>query len=318
MNKKLGIPYMGGKRSLSKPILDYILEYNPKTKYVYDLFGGGGSVSFQTLQYKQIEKVYYNELNTGIFELLKKIQSEGVTDEFYQWIDRETYHKHKNDKDWFGGLIATCWSFGNNQQDYLFSKENETMKKPLHEIIVNKCEDSIKEFYELSGLLVDKDLLRGETINQRRLDVMSFVKKSNIGRFKLKRLQQLEQLEQLQQIERVQQLKQLQQLIISNLSYEDVEITTPIEETIIYLDPPYKNTAKYHHGIDHEKLYEYIRNSPYKIYMSGYDTPFPIVKEFTHICTFAQSLNNKVIERLFCNREEIKPKDVSPFDEWCT
>jgi site-specific DNA-adenine methylase len=311
MGKKLGIPYMGNKRKLSKPIIDYILEHNPKTKYVYDLFGGGGSISFQALQYKQIEKVYYNELNTGVVKLLQKIQQDGITDEFYKWIDRETFNEHKNDNDWFCGLIATCWSFGNNKEKgYLFSLENETIKKPMHEIIVNKCDNSIKELHKISGLVIDKDLLRADTINQRRLDVMNFVKKNlskshSLSELQIKSINKHSFTEQLTRLQQLEQIKNIQQLIISNLSYEDVKITTSVEETIIYLDPPYKNTVKYQYDIDHEKLYEYIRNSPYKIYISSYDMPFPIVKEFEHRCTLSATANNRVIERLFCNREEI-------------
>jgi site-specific DNA-adenine methylase len=41
---KLGIPYMGGKRKLSKQIIDFILAKNPNCKYFYDLFGGGGAI----------------------------------------------------------------------------------------------------------------------------------------------------------------------------------------------------------------------------------------------------------------------------------
>ena len=43
---KLGIPYMGSKRKLAKEIVDYILLNNPNTKYVYDIFGGGGANKF--------------------------------------------------------------------------------------------------------------------------------------------------------------------------------------------------------------------------------------------------------------------------------
>ena len=309
-----GIPYMGSKRKLAKPIIDYILANNPNTKYIYDLFGGGGAISFEALKRKKIQKVHYNELNTGVVELIKKIRDDGVTNEFYQWIDRDTFNKHKDDDNWFGGLVKTCWSFGSNQITYLFSEDNEKIKKPLHNIIVNRCEDSINEFYDLSGLLIDKDLLRANKINQRRLDVMNFVKKNKSERLdlqQLERLQQLQQLErlqqlqQLQQLQRLQRLEQLEQVELSNLSYEDVIIDTPIDETIIYLDPPYKSTAKYQHDIDFEALYSYIRNSPYKIYISSYEMPFFECEQFEHRSTLSATANNKVIERLFCNREEI-------------
>ena len=43
-NKKLGLPYMGSKRRLSREIVDHILTAHPNTKYVWDLFGGGGAI----------------------------------------------------------------------------------------------------------------------------------------------------------------------------------------------------------------------------------------------------------------------------------
>ena len=48
-NKKLGIGYMGSKRKLSGEIVDHILTAHPNTKYVWDLFGGGGAISFDKL-----------------------------------------------------------------------------------------------------------------------------------------------------------------------------------------------------------------------------------------------------------------------------
>jgi site-specific DNA-adenine methylase len=291
-NKKLGIPYMGSKRAIAKDIVDYMIESNPDAKYYYDLFGGGGAISFELLQ--RNKTVYYNELNTGVVKLLEKIKGEGVTSEFYNWIDRETFNKHKKDDTWFGGLVKTCWSFGNNQKDYLFGRHLEEGKRLLHEIVVNRCNVSRDKFKELTGLYIEDNYLRKETINDRRLDVMKLVK-SAIGRFGMQQLQQLEQLQQLQRVE---------QLTISNKSYLDVEINTPIEETIIYLDPPYFNTKKYQEDICHKELMGYIKQSPYKIYVSSYEFDLPEIWSKHKRCTLSATANsNKVIEKLFCNRE---------------
>jgi site-specific DNA-adenine methylase len=292
----IGIPYMGSKRKLSAKIVDKILSDNPNCKYVYDLFGGGGAISFEFL--KRGITTYYNELNTGVVELLKKIQSDGVTDEFYEWIDRDTFHKLKDEPIWKGGLVATCWSFGNNKnKGYLFSKANEEIKKPLHNIIVNKCPIAKEEFLKLSGIIIDDSLLIADTVNERRLIVMRYVK-SEIGRLDL---EQLERLKQLQQLTQVQSLERVQSLEITNLSYEKVIIDTPINKTVIYLDPPYAGTAKYKCEIDHDALDKFIASSPYKIYMSGYDMDMPVVAEFSHRSTLSATANNKVIEKLFCN-----------------
>jgi hypothetical protein len=67
-------------------------------------------------------------------ELLKDIRDNGVTEKYYNWVDRETFMKHKNDNDWFGGLLKTCWSFGNNnQKGYIFGKE----------VLVFNCDECI-------------------------------------------------------------------------------------------------------------------------------------------------------------------------------
>ena len=56
---------MGSKRKLSYKIVDYILSKNRDCKYVYDLFGGGGAISFEFLQRKQIKKVVLICINFG-------------------------------------------------------------------------------------------------------------------------------------------------------------------------------------------------------------------------------------------------------------
>lgn len=93
---------------------------------------------------------------------------------------------------------------------------------------------------------------------------------------------------------------------ITNLSYELVEINTPIESTIIYCDPPYKGTAKYQSGVgfDYDAFYSWVNNNHYKVYVSEYAAPFHEVKAFVHRCTNSASANNKVIEKLFCNQTE--------------
>ena len=295
MKHKLGLPYMGSKRKIAKEIVGYIRTHNPKAKYFYDLCGGGGAISFEAMQYKQFNKVHYNEFNKSIVELLLKIKKEGVTDEFYKWINRDTYNKFKDDETWLGGLIATCWSFGNNKsKGYLFGEKIEETKRLMHEIVVNKCENSLLKFNELV-IEIDRNVFNLPTIAKRRLYIQNMIKTLGI------RLD----FEQLQNIQQLQQLQNIQQLIITNLSYEQVEINTPTDETIIYLDPPYKSTAKYQKELDHDKLLEWVKNSPYKIYVSSYEYDLPCVHEIKHSSTLSATNNSKkVIEKIFCNRPE--------------
>ena len=317
-NKKLGIGYMGSKRKLSGEIVDHILTARPNTKYVWDLFGGGGAISFEFLQRPQIERVVYNELNTGVVELLRKIQKDGITPEFYQWVDRDTFNKHKNDDDWFGGLCKVVWSFGNDQKNYMFGKHIEQYKKEFHELVVDGidhtqsmssyCMEYVKEKY---GIECDLTLnIPSEIhIKQRRLNIRKQLTdfESRCKNTKpLKQLQHLQQLERLQLLERLEHLEQLQQLDIRNQSAFDVVIDTPTDETIIYLDPPYKGTGKYQEDVCHDELKRYIDNSPYTIYLSSYDFDLPVVKQMKHNSTLSPTKNNAVVEKLFCNKTEHK------------
>lgn len=67
-----GLPYQGNKRKIAKPLVDFILSDNPNVKYVYDLFGGGASMSLEFLS--RGLNVVYNEKATAICELLKYLQ----------------------------------------------------------------------------------------------------------------------------------------------------------------------------------------------------------------------------------------------------
>lgn len=178
------MPYMGSKRKIANPIMNFILEQNPKTKYFYDLFGGGGAMSFEAIQRPQIKKVFYNELNTGVVELLKKIKNEGVSKELYQWITRKVFNENKNKDDWFGGLCKVVWSFGNNQSDYLFGKDIEEPKRLMHEIIVNHDKKAQEEFQRMFDIKLETEIssIFPENLNQRRLRIMVQVKKLGFER----------------------------------------------------------------------------------------------------------------------------------------
>lgn len=299
MIKKLGMPYMGSKCKLSSEIVEYILNNNPNCKYLYDLFGGG-SISFTAIQYPQIKKVFYNELNTGVVELLKKINEDGITDDIYQWIDRDTFRKHKNSNDWFGGLCKVIWSFGNNQINYLYGK-NEEIKKELHDYLFKNGYDKTSK-------------MRTNIIKQFNDE------KKIIG---LLRLEHIERIERISQITLLNK-QHLSMLELTNLSYEKLLLTTPIDETIIYLDPPYltkesilrfKNESNYYNGFNYHDLLAWIKSSPYKIYLSSYEfSGLYEVFSMEHRSIITQTKNNSVQEKLFCNRKENQPTNKCLFD----
>lgn len=313
----IGLPYMGSKRKIAKDIVDVILAENPNTKYVYDVFGGGGAISFEFA--KRGVKVYYNDLDTSIVELLKKVTSEGVTKEFYNWVDREEFAKAKDSNDWKLGLIKTCWSFGNNyEKGYLYGKKIENSKRLLHNIIVNKCTTSVDELNLISNIKIPLDVLDSENFQDRRLSLMKFIK-SKSGHYRAEHLERINNLqnlwknfekdinksrmlEHLSNINNVEKLQTYTSIEFLNKNYLDIIFETPLNETIIYCDPPYLNTEKYGEDMCHSTFQNWVINNKYKTYVSSYEFPLKIVWQKEHKSTLSATNNSKVVtEKLFCN-----------------
>jgi site-specific DNA-adenine methylase len=145
----LGIPYMGSKRKLASDILHFITSRHNNIDTFYDLFGGGGSISFTSIRDYRF-KVHYNELNKHIYSLVEYLKNnKELEPKFFEWVTREEFfnqiNKSNEDADWFSGFVMSCWSFGNSQSSYLYGSDIENLKRLAHEFIVNGCLDSMRE-----------------------------------------------------------------------------------------------------------------------------------------------------------------------------
>jgi len=289
---KYGIPYMGSKRKLAGKIVDFI-ESRHSVGKVYDLFGGGGAVSFEFLS--RGWDVTYNDLDTAVVELLRKIQKDGVDSSFYRWISREDFHRLKGGSDWYAGVVRTCWSFGNNAENgYLFSVRNEEMKELLHRAIVDLDMGARDVFHSRYGVFIPDSCFNFEGIHDRRIAVMRVVKGG-----RLESVEQLQQLERLQQLEQLERLQQLERLEILNMDYRDVPISG-----IIYCDPPYAGTRRYGCGMDYGEFVSWVKGCKYPVYVSGYDMDLECVMEMEHSMTLHPGMSKesrKRVEKLFWN-----------------
>lgn len=93
------------------------------------------------------------------------------------------------------------------------------------------------------------------------------------------------------------------ELTISVGDYRDVEIPT---DSIIYCDPPYKNTREYRHNkdvFDMEAFYKFCERQTQPIFISEYDMPeerFFCIAEFDRVSTFSATNNSmRVVEKVF-------------------
>jgi hypothetical protein len=183
----------------------------------------------------------------------------------------------------------------NNQKRYLYGKDREDLKKILHDVVVNKIDRSD----ELSSILgFNVKMPQKKSFRDRKLEIIEQARQKNEM---LAYFLNLEHLNRIELIEKIRKLNFLMPIEFENKSYDKVMIETPTNETIVYLDPPYKDTWKYQNDIDHAALWDYIASSPYTVYLSSYEAPFPLISEFEHYSGVAR--NKKTIERLFCNKK---------------
>ena len=296
-NYDFGIPYMGSKRKLAFKILSTL----PQAENLYDLFGGGFSVSHCAIKCfkRKFQNVYYNEIQSGVVDLVKKaINGDFNYDKFKpKFIEKDEFKK-SNDM-----YIKVCWSFGNSQKTYLFGPDIINQKRSLHNALVfNQFDDFAKKFLGCEKFFVND-------IHERRLlfNKVSIIK---IGRADLEQLQNLERLQRLQRLQRLEQLQNLERLQrlestinFSSSSYDQVEIKA---NSIVYCDPPYENTGSYgKQTFDSKRFFEWAKENKNPIYISEYNAPkdFKMIKVFAHKSTMSATNNSKkTYEKLFANK----------------
>lgn len=280
---------MGSKSS----IVHKIAKYFPNAENFYDLFGGGFSITHYMLKnrFNSYNKFFYNEIKLDVCELIKDaISGKYNYDNFKpEWISREIFHKEKLNN----AYIRILWSFGNGQENYLYGKDNENIKRSIHQaVIFNEFDNEfIKEF----GFSKWPNKL---TVTGKRL----FIRRHMIA--KSQRLGRMHQSEHLQQLERLQRLGRIQQLErkleITSLDYRNVKIKP---NSVIYCDIPYKGTNGYLIDFNHEDFFNWANEQNNPIFISEYgikDERFFLLKEISHNSTF--SGRKKVIERLYGNK----------------
>ncbi len=277
----------------------------PSAENFYDVFGGGFSVTHFMIENRRshFKNFYFNEIRPGICELIQDaIAGKYNYDVFLpKWVSREEFLKKKD----FDPYIKMVWSFGNNGKDYLFNKDLECQKKSLHNAIVFNDFDNFSR--EILGV---KSFHKGYGIKEKRLFLKNRLRSlKKFGRLDLEQLQQLQQLQQLEQLQRLQQLKtQKYNLFFTNLDYRKVEIK---KNSVIYCDPPYKETTGYDYKFNHQEFYDWADSINEPVFISEYninDKRFKCVKKILKRSLLNSDKKNTLIkeEKIFVNKKAFK------------
>lgn len=285
--RPIGLPYIGSKKKIAKKLIEIIKQNFGTDKTVYDLFGGGGAV---TLECKlQGLDVVYNDVDPIPGLMIQKILSEDreylktlicSREEFFQIRDKE-------DKSVDDHLKLLVNSFGYDCKSYLYSKKHSDIKYKLIKEIIEKHDC----FYGYKQTETFKDFIKDEE-NLKYSDWKNREEKHQGFSF----VQRLQQLERLKQLENVQDIKVNKEIEFYNKDYKDF---SDIKNSIIYLDPPYKDTNKVYrnNNIDYEEFYRWCKDMSKDniVLISGYHMPddFEIVYEFTRARPTMQSGQHK-------------------------
>lgn len=285
--RPIGLPYQGSKKKISKKIVEIIKQNFGTDKPIYDIFGGGGAITAECLL-NGLE-VHYNDLDKTITDMFQKVVNEDrdylktlivSRDEFFEIREKE--NKTIDDE-----LKLLVNSFGYDRKTYLYSKEFSDLK---HNLAI----EIIKKHDTFSGY--------------KKTDTYkNAYRPFDIG--KVDRAQVLQQLQCLHQLQRLQQLECVE---ATNLDYTEF---SGIEDTILYLDPPYQNTLLKGYSIhefNSQPFYDWAYEMSKKniVLISSYeisDERFECVYEFKNVrSTYAPGPRGKQTEKLFMVKKGVK------------
>ena len=235
----------------------------------------------------KFKKFICNDLDFRGVELFKQAVSGKFKNE-NRWISREDFFKLK-DSDLY---VRFCWSFGNNQRSYLYSKQIERQKRALHYAILF---DDWVEFYELFPDIyneVAKEILFVKDV-EKRYSIIRHCLASQ----KIQSLKMFESLKRLKRLQSLESLEMLQSLETSKMDYRQVVIPY---DSVVYADPPYKGRESYSVKFDSDLFFDWCRNQNYPIYISEYDAP----KDFKAVFEI-NKINSLCATKKFTNKEKI-------------
>ena len=291
--KAVGLPYVGSKKKISKKIVEIIKQNFGTDKTVYDLFGGGGAITAE-LMINGID-VVYNDLDRTITDMFNRVLHQDrewaktliiSRDEFFRILDKET--KTVDDE-----LKLLVNSFGNNRKNYLYGKGLSDIK---YKLAIEILENSQSLKYDFSNYSKTKTYIENMFNNEK------IFKKGIDNRTGRKIMHPLQQIPRLTSIVDIEQLN-----LYPKTTNKDYHYFSDVEGSIIYLDPPYENSANTYKGDSFDSIafynwaFEMSKNNI--VLISSYeisDPRFEAVYEFkTARSTFKNGKSGKRYEKLF-------------------
>ena len=300
---------MGSKNA----IVADVCEVFPPATHFYDLFCGGCSITHFLMLRHRFQQFHINDITDTPTLFADAVN--GLYNNETRWISRADFFALKDTDPY----VRYCWSFGNNGEDYMYSREVEPWKRALHYAYVFGDDEPMREFGITDEPLTYRKIKHNEAkykelyINwYRRCGAPPGAHADN-----LETMESLQSLQSLQRLQRLQRLQSLQSLQSTIGDYQAV----PIEpDSIIYCDIPYRGTAEYvDGGFDYERFYDWACRQSVPVFISEYQMPddrFVCIKEIQKRCCLAATNNSlKTTERIFIPKGQkiYHPQQLSLF-----
>ena len=316
MRRKYGVSYKGSKSKIVDKLAE-VIPYRGIDNF-YDLFAGGCAVTHKMYLEGRYKHYYANDIDGQALRLF----CDGLKGKYAnetRWISREDFFNLKD----CDPYVSCCWSFGNNQRDYLYSRAIEPYKKACHYAIVFGDFSLLKDLYPDVGAACEITLNGIVDIHERRIKFRSVIgcklaERSNSGLMRLSqendvdRLESLERLERLQSLESLESLERLESFEYSVSDYKAVEIKP---NSVIYADIPYISTNTYDgtssvvQPFNHEEFYDWCCKQKELVLISEYYMPadrFTKVWSTNHVQSLCATKTSSVQECLFVPTHQLE------------
>lgn len=243
-----GCPIKGSKSSIAKWLVDQL----PAAETFADIFCGGCSVTHAAMISGKYNRFIINDIDARMPQFFVDcIQGKYTIDTHKEWVSREAIFDNLGDP-----YIASCWSFGNDGETYLYGREIEPYKKALHHAVFYRD----TSLFEKLGMIVPLHKEVGS------VGARYFAYK----RYFNNRKYDLETVERLQRLENLQELKNIKGIEQHGVDYQEVELP---DDAVIYCDIPYSRTnGGRYRDFNHNRFYEWAREQD-NIFISEYWMP---------------------------------------------
>ena len=313
MRRKYGVSYKGSKSKIVDKLAE-VIPYRGIDNF-YDLFAGGCAVTHKMYLEGRYKHYYANDIDGQALRLF----CDGLKGKYAnetRWISREDFFNLKD----CDPYVSCCWSFGNNQRDYLYSRAIEPYKKACHYAIVFGDFALLKDLYPDVGAACEITLNGIVDIHERRIKFRSVIgcklaERSNSGLMRLSQENDVDRLESLERLERLQSLERLERLESFEYSvsaYKAVEIKP---NSVIYADIPYISTNTYDgtssvvQPFNHEEFYDWCCKQKELVLISEYYMPadrFTKVWSTNHVQSLCATKTSSVQECLFVPTHQLE------------